>query len=412
MGLEFELYSMYHNTDANTMGITTPLGLMEEEYAVGENFLEYLNLDFNYYNEFYKLYDEFHIATLLNNPKKIKIKEQIFLELCKKIYTLRADKYAAEINDLERSLEESNKKKGTNSSKELKKLNVLKTGMEFYLKDFNEMKNASSFQELEKLGVLESVFLFALEISDSSEHPYIFHSQMPLGRDLNIKKYQDRFKQLIDFCFNKDYSTELNNLSAWERYYLWQIKNSTINHISVIEFYEPTIECSYAILPNKDFSFDNKQGIIDGKLNNKAIQSLKSLEAFPVRLNHCKTPTEYAFCEFHAMLDSNIKIKRCDFCGNYFILSGNYHTKYCSDCKNKAIKSARKSKVDSSPILKEYEKAYKRMYARRLKNTMSNKEFGLWTEKASATRDVFNEKYNSAPSEDLLREFKDFLGNK
>ncbi|MDR0923725.1 MAG: DUF6076 domain-containing protein [Hungatella sp.] len=412
MGLDFELYSMYHNTDANTIGITTPLGLIEEECAVGENFLRYLNLDFNYYNEFYKLYNEFHLASLRNKPQKTKNKEQLFLESCKKIYSSWVEETMVEINELEQYRDETNDRKNISSSKELRKLNVLNAESVWFENQLNKIKRANSFQELKKLNVLDDIFLRVLKVSVSSEHPYIHCSRMLFERDLDIKKYQDRFKQVIDFCFNKDYSIELNSLSAWERYYLWQLKNSTINHISVIDFYEPTIECSYAILPKKDFSFENKRDIVDGELNNKAIQSLKSVEIFPVRLNHCKTPTEYAFCEFHAMLDSNIKIKRCDFCGNYFILSGNYHTKYCTDCKNEAIKSARKSKVDSSPILKEYEKAYKRMYARRTNQRMTYEEFLIWTEKASAKRDIFNERYNSAPSEDLVREFKDFLENK
>lgn len=380
MGPNFEMYSMYHNTDANTIGITTPVGLVEEEYAVGENFLKYLNLNFQSYNEFYKIYEDFHLASLLKEQRNIKVKERLFVESCKEIYSSWENEIADKI--------------------------------EWYKDEFNKIKKANSFEGLKKLNVLNNIFLRVLKVSTSSKHPYIRHSLMPFERDLDIKKYQDMFKQLVDFCFNKDYSPELNNLSAWERYYLWQIKKGTFNNLAVIEFFEPTIECSYALLSKENLLFNNKQAMIDSELNNKTIKSLKSLEAFPIRLNHCKTPTEYAFCEFHAMLDLNIKIKHCDYCGNYFILSGNYHTKYCSNCKKEAIKSARRSKVESSPILKEYEKAYKRMYARRLKGNLSNKEFGLWTEKTSAKRDIFNEKYTASPSEDLLQEFKDFLENK
>lgn len=406
MGLNFQLYSMYHNTEANTIGITSPIGLVEEESAVGENFLKYLNLDFNSYNEFYKIYEEFHKASLHSKSQKLKIKEQLFLESCKKIYSSWVDEIEDEIKLRQ---EELDKNKNTSNTEKINMLNGLNFSLEISKKKFNKIKKTNSFEALRNLNVLNDIFLRALKVSASSKHPYIRHAQMPLERDLDIKRYQDWFKELIDFCFNKDYSTDLNNLSGWERYYLWQIKKSEFNNIAVIEFFEPTIESSYTILPKEELSLGNRQKIIDWDINKQTIQTLKNLNAFSVRLNHCKTPTEFAFCEFHAMLDSNLKIKRCEFCGNYFILSGNYHTKYCSDCKNEAIKNARKNKIDSSPILKEYEKAYKRMYARRSNNRITLEEFRLWVEGASAKRDIFNEKYNSTPSEDLLKEFKLFL---
>lgn len=406
MAINFQLYSMYHNTDLNTIGITSPIGLVAEEYPVGVNFLEYLNLDFNSYNEFYKLYKEYYKESLLNKPKNLKDKENSFIDSCKNIYSLWVDEIADEIKCRR---EELNKKKTPNNDEEINILNGLSFEYEYYTNELSKINKTNSIQGLKKLNVLNNIFLRTLKLSASTKHPYIRHAQMIFERDLDIKKYQDEFKELIDFCFNKDYSTELNSLSAWERYYLWQIKKSPYNSLAVVELYEPTIECSYTILPEEDLSANTKQVIKDGELNKKTIQVLKSLRAFPVKLNHCKTPTEYALCEFHAMLDSNIKIKKCDFCGNYFILSGNYHTKYCSNCKKEAIKSARKYKVESSPILKEYEKAYKRMYARKSKGNMTTKEFSLWADEASTKRDIFNERYNSTPSEELLKEFKDLL---
>ena len=80
--------------------------------------------------------------------------------------------------------------------------------------------------------------------------------------------------------------------------------------------------------------------------------------------------------------------------------------------KKIAAISARKNKVRNNPILKEYERAYKRNYARVTNHKMTAEDFRLWTEEATQKRDAFSAEYDSNPSDQLISDFKKYLGNK
>ena len=72
----------------------------------------------------------------------------------------------------------------------------------------------------------------------------------------------------------------------------------------------------------------------------------------------------------------------------------------------------RKEKLNTDPIAKEYEKAYKRMYARVKNSNMTQEEFLKWNEEATIQRNIVSKKYAEAKTEDILIDFKKFLGNK
>ena len=72
-----------------------------------------------------------------------------------------------------------------------------------------------------------------------------------------------------------------------------------------------------------------------------------------------------------------------------------------------------KDKRKQNPILKEYDKAYKRMYARySSRKNLSSEKYNAWKEETARERDKALEAYNRTPSETIVNEFKQFLGNK
>lgn len=73
---------------------------------------------------------------------------------------------------------------------------------------------------------------------------------------------------------------------------------------------------------------------------------------------------------------------------------------------------ARKAKVDSNPILQEYQRAYKRMYARVTAKKISQKDFKGWSDNASHERDRIIATYGATPSIDIIASFKKYLGNR
>ena len=73
---------------------------------------------------------------------------------------------------------------------------------------------------------------------------------------------------------------------------------------------------------------------------------------------------------------------------------------------------ARKEKVNNNPILKEYEKAYKRNYAKFINKRWNIEEFRLWAEEATERRATTSKQYKANLNEQIVQDFKKYLGNK
>ena len=132
------------------------------------------------------------------------------------------------------------------------------------------------------------------------------------------------------------------------------------------------------------------------------------------------SPLSFCFTEFFKSLEAQIKFKRCKNCGKLFIPTGNYNIEYCDrlykdtnmTCKKIGASNQYKTKVKSNPILKEYNKAYKRNYARIGKNNYTNADFMSWVDTTKIERDKISQEYLSTKNEHLIIEFKQYLGNR
>lgn len=364
-----ELFYIYFNDSVCKMGIGTALGLLFPEYPAGQELLNFIDLDLTEYEHYRNLLNKyFEYQKKSKNAKKIS--EQI----------------------LSRALS--------------------------VLTDLSE--KPTSVDDLEKYGNM-ATFLLALS-PKLKNHPFC-HTCRGHKRDildehgLDLLFYQNHFKELINFCFDQSYNPLLNQLSAKERYFLWKTRNenpflatsiSNINCRTNITFVSP------------DISHDNNLGnLLDDEISQKTIDLVKNSAIIPLRLFYCNTPVEYAFCEFNALVTMNVKMKRCKRCGKYFILKGDYNTDYCDrifpgqkiSCKKAAAIDARKLKVKENPILQEYQRAYKRMYARITARKLSQKDFKEWSDKASRERDSIINSYGTNPPIEVINSFRKYLGN-
>ena len=131
-------------------------------------------------------------------------------------------------------------------------------------------------------------------------------------------------------------------------------------------------------------------------------------------------PLSFCVTELSKMIEANVIVKRCKNCGKYFIQKQNYNNDYCNrkynqkgqTCKDIGASLQYKNKIKDNPILKEYERAYKRNYARVTNHKLSSEDFRLWTEEATRKRDKISAEYETCPSDQLIAEFKQYLGNK
>lgn len=121
-----------------------------------------------------------------------------------------------------------------------------------------------------------------------------------------------------------------------------------------------------------------------------------------------------------SLIQINKFMNICKLCGKFYYPKGNYQSDYCDNlyldtmktCQQFIAQQNRKAKVSQNAVLKEYEKAYKRNYARVTNKRMTNEDFRKWVDEAIIERDRLNSEYNGAPPDDVLIEFKKYLGNK
>ncbi len=232
-----------------------------------------------------------------------------------------------------------------------------------------------------------------------------------LEYDYNLKKLQDIYKEILRFCFDTEYQ-QLNKLNALERFYLFRIKKGASY------YYDQELKYTQIILPI--IKPEVIKSIKENDIDDLVIKYFQTMKPFQITALECATPKDIAFYELYHMLKLDIKMKKCKNCGKYFILKGDYNTDYCDriplgekfTCKKIAAIKARKDKISTNPILKEYEKAYKRKYAQVSNKRLSNEEFRLWVEEAAAKRNEAAKLHDSNPDDQIVKDFKKYLGNK
>lgn len=96
------------------------------------------------------------------------------------------------------------------------------------------------------------------------------------------------------------------------------------------------------------------------------------------------------YIEFMKMIQNNVSVSVCENCGRYFIPKGNYDMKYCERevngekvCQKVGAVKSFKDKVKNNPVYNEYEKVYKRFYARKRKGLVTQNQFDDWVKRAS-----------------------------
>lgn len=181
-------------------------------------------------------------------------------------------------------------------------------------------------------------------------------------------------------------------------------------------------DLDYKITANSiDFTLDiEEQFRIREQQNSIINQQINSTDVEIIHGYSFESIREALTCEFLKMLELNIKIKKCAICDKYFIVNG--HDGECCDnlykdtgltCQQVYADRNYKNKRKKNPILKEYDKCYKRMYARySSRKNLSSEKYNSWKEEAARERDKALAAYAANPSDTIIEDFKKFLGNK
>ena len=127
-----------------------------------------------------------------------------------------------------------------------------------------------------------------------------------------------------------------------------------------------------------------------GKITGKAEVEFEILGERLSEVYTASNITSLLYVEFMKMIQNDVSVKKCECCHKYFVVKGKYDMKYCERevngekvCqKNGAIETF-KNKVQDNDIYKEYEKVYKRFYARKRRGLLTQEQFDIWLKKAA-----------------------------
>lgn len=259
----------------------------------------------------------------------------------------------------------------------------------------------------------------------SIKNEIVFTDCEDLRRNLDFYHFQEKFKKIINFCFlNND--NQLSKLNKKERFFIFSTAE-TSNFETLLETQETILPLPLDLYGDikrmafKHFKSDFDYSALDilPLLDDTTINRIKKNTKL-AKVGICHSIHDFLSFEFKVILSKDIDVKRCVNCGKLFIPSGKYNTDCCDripkgqkyNCKKIMAQKRRKMKVSSNPIEKEYQKAYKRMYARVNSGILKKSDFFKWSEEAKQRRDAASQKYTQLNDSAIIAEFKNFLGNK
>ena len=143
---------------------------------------------------------------------------------------------------------------------------------------------------------------------------------------------------------------------------------------------------------------------------NKIVDIIKEKNIVAEEVYELENAEEQIIFELFKVIQNSFVINKCENCGRLFIPAtannnpyqkARNDQKYCNNlyldtgktCKEIGATNKHKEKVEDSPILKEFNKEYKKMYGRHYKHPKEfpEKKFKQWSKKAVKLRDSFND---------------------
>lgn len=232
----------------------------------------------------------------------------------------------------------------------------------------------------------------------------------------DFKTLQKKYTLIFTYCLDLDIEPSKSSLQKYMELYDYSY------FMSGVTFTEKTI-FRYSYSEEEQASYEIDKYGAPAKSKFALINENSEWRKREIEIIHgyvFEEPEEALQCEFLKMLELGIKIRKCAVCGKYFIITG--HNGKCCDnlykdtgltCQQVFADRNYKNKRKKNPVLKEYDKAYKRMYARySSKKNLTSDEYAKWKNEAAQERDKALKAYAENPSDTVINNFKQFLNNK
>ena len=118
---------------------------------------------------------------------------------------------------------------------------------------------------------------------------------------------------------------------------------------------------------------------------------------------------DFLYVELGKAITKGNAPRQCRLCGRWFLHVQGEKTVYCEriapgetekTCREAGARAIFEEKIQSEETWKIYKRAYKKYYARVMKETMSREDFNAWVEQAAAQRDYTIKLLETAKSEE------------
>lgn len=242
-------------------------------------------------------------------------------------------------------------------------------------------------------------------------------------RDLLIENLIEKktdLKERLELISKYSNNTLVRNLSVPEKLFLYETKRVfDLHYFNTKPEHALFLDTKFKIKYVCDTILSPQERRLDV---DKIVDIIKEKNIVTEEVYELENTEEQIRFELFKVIQNNFVINKCENCGRLFIPATTNNNpyqkarndqKYCNNlyldtgktCKEIGASNKRKEKVEDSPILKEFNKEYKKMYGRHYKQPkeFSEKKFKQWSKKAIKLRDSFND--------NQIEEFKTELKN-
>ena len=230
-------------------------------------------------------------------------------------------------------------------------------------------------------------------------------------RDLLIKDFMEKksdLKERLELINKYSQNSTVKNLSTNERLYLYEAKRVfDIHYVNTNPAHALFLDTKFKIkyICNKELSLQEKRFDIEDVVN-----LIKEKHIMAEEVYELANAEEQIRFELFKIIQNNFTINKCENCGKLFIpvttsknknQKGRNDQKYCNNlyldtgktCREIGALNKRKEKVQKSPILKEFQREYKRMHGLHYNHTkeFSEKKFKEWSKKAHKLKNIYTD---------------------
>lgn len=356
-----------------------------ERYIIGQNFLDFINLDLTGYDNYRKKLSNI-IDEALDSDKDVTEYALAMIPELKKYYD------------------------------ELKEMDLLDNkGISLLSESLCKMHDDVQLYYNQDI-VCSNNLIWDTDLNNGFDDDYSIFED---GNILDLLSLQNQYKLIAYWCLDYSPNNSLSSLSSVERLMIyskrykvfWLNEYEIPETIKIIKTNNKQYELTKLELEKICPKSNNSKNILD-KIHDSNIRIITG-HTFHIA-------EDGLICELLKMIEANIQFRRCNNCGDFFIVTNNHNATCCNKlyngtkltCQQVYANKTYNKKIDNNPIKKEFKKAYKRNYARRTNGRMDKDEFIIWVDEATIERDRIAKKYSLKPNNKIVEEFKNYLGNK